>query len=123
MLLSPQGLSLFYREILLKFDRILAMNTQAEIISFLQHNRKFLSDHYHVSKIALFGSFARNEQRDDSDVDLLIELENGTENVHETKQSLREFLSSSFERSIDLAREKYLKSYAKDQILKDAVYV
>lgn len=82
-----------------------------------------MADHYHVSKIALFGSFARNEQRDDSDVDLLIELENGTENVHETKQSLREFLSSSFERSVDLAREKYLKSYAKDQILKDAVYV
>lgn len=82
-----------------------------------------MADHYHVSKIALFGSFARNEQRDDSDVDLLIELENGTENVHEMKQSLREFLSTSFERSVDLAREKYLKSYAKDQILKDAVYV
>ena len=91
-------------------DKILSMNTQSEILSFLRNNRKLLADHYHVSKIALFGSFARNEQRDDSDVDLLIELENDTENVHETKQSLREFLSSSFERSVDLAREKYLKN-------------
>lgn len=99
------------------------MNTQAEIITFLQRHRTLLSEQYHVSKIALFGSFARNEQRENSDVDLLIELAEGTENVHETKQSLKEFLSNAFDRSVDLAREKYLKSYAKDQILKDAVYV
>lgn len=99
------------------------MNTQAEIITFLQNNRKLLADRYHVTKIALFGSFARNEQQENSDVDLLIELSDETASVYETKQSLKEFLSTAFERSVDLAREKYLKSYAKDQILKDAVYV
>lgn len=99
------------------------MNTQAEIISFLQYNRKLLQEQYHVTKIGLFGSFARNEQKEDSDVDILIELEEGTENIYETKNSLKQFLSISFERSVDLAREKYLKSYAKDQILKDVVYV
>ncbi len=99
------------------------MNTQTEILTFLHHNRQFLLDHYHVTKIGLFGSFARNEQKASSDVDLLIELEEGTDNIYDLKVSLKAFLSAAFNRSVDLAREKYLKTYAKDQILKDTVYV
>ncbi|MBS4067688.1 nucleotidyltransferase family protein [Sulfurimonas sp. RIFOXYB12_FULL_35_9] len=99
------------------------MNTQYEIINFLQNNRNLLLEKYHVTKIGLFGSFARNEQKENSDVDLLIELEDGTQNIYDLKDSLKQFLSSSFNRNVDIAREKYLKSYAKEQILKDTLYV
>ncbi|MFA5426706.1 MAG: nucleotidyltransferase family protein [Sulfurimonas sp.] len=99
------------------------MNTQYKIINFLQNNRNLLLEKYHVTKIGLFGSFARNEQKENSDVDLLIELEDGTQNIYDLKDSLKQFLSSSFNRNVDIAREKYLKSYAKEQILKDTLYV
>ncbi len=99
------------------------MNTQYEIMNFLQSNRNLLLEKYHVTKIGLFGSFARNEQKENSDVDLLIELEDGIQNIYDLKDSLRQFLSSSFNRSVDIAREKYLKPYAKEQILKDTLYV
>jgi hypothetical protein len=99
------------------------MNTRNEIIEFLKTNRELLLTKYHVTKIGLFGSFARNEQNSDSDVDLLIELEDGTKNIYDLKNSLKEYLSQSFERSVDIAREKYLKPYAKEQILKDTLYV
>lgn len=99
------------------------MNTQHEIMNFLQNNRNLLLEKYHVTKIGLFGSFARNEQKENSDVDLLIELEDGIQNIYDLKDSLRQFLSSSFNRSVDIAREKYLKPYAKEQILKDTLYV
>jgi predicted nucleotidyltransferase len=99
------------------------MNTQDEIVNFLHNNRKLLLEKYHVTKIGLFGSFARNEQQVDSDVDLLIEIEEGTKNIHDLKDSLKQFLSLSFDRSVDIAREKYLKPYAREQILKDTVYV
>ncbi len=99
------------------------MNTQNEIINFLQNNRKLLLEKYHVTKIGLFGSFACNEQKENSDVDLLIELEDDVQNVYDLKKSLKQFLSSSFNRSVDMAREKYLKPYAKEQILKDTLYV
>ncbi len=99
------------------------MKTRDEILNFLQENRSLLSQQYHVSKIGLFGSFARNEQNENSDVDLVIELEENTQNVYELKNALRQFLSTSFERSVDIAREKYLKPYAKEQILKDTLYV
>ncbi|MDD5161148.1 MAG: nucleotidyltransferase family protein [Sulfuricurvum sp.] len=99
------------------------MNTQNEIVEFLQNNRKLLLERYHVTKIGLFGSFARNEQKETSDVDLLIELEEGTQNIYDLKDSLKQFLSIAFNRSVDIARDKYLKPYAREQILKDALYV
>ena len=99
------------------------MNTREEILEFLKNNRALLEDKYHITKIGLFGSFARNEQKKSSDVDLLIELEEGTKNIYDLKTSLKLYLSDAFERSVDIAREKYLKPYAKEEILKDTLYV
>ncbi len=99
------------------------MNSKNEIIHFLQKNKNHLANAYHIKKIGLFGSFARDEQTKESDVDLLIEFEDGVKDIYDTKQALSLFLSSAFKRSVDIAREKYLKPYAKDFILKDAIYV
>lgn len=99
------------------------MNTKNEILNFLKENKSYLSSRYHITKIGLFGSFSRDEQTDDSDVDLLIELEDGIKNIYDIKKSLNSFLSEAFGRSVDIAREKYLKPYAKDLILKDTLYV
>ncbi len=99
------------------------MNTKNEIITFLEQNKNYLQKKFHITKIGLFGSFARDEQTIVSDVDLLIELDDNVKNIHDTKESLKAFLSDAFQRSVDLAREKYLKPYAKEMILKDTIYV
>jgi predicted nucleotidyltransferase len=99
------------------------VQTQAEILDFLYKHKDLLREKYAVKKIALFGSFARNEQKEESDIDLLIELDKSVVNIYELKEDLRHYLSLSFGRSVDLAREKYLKSYAKEAILKDLLYV
>jgi len=99
------------------------MNTKEEILNFLHNNYKEISSKYHLTKLGIFGSFARDEQREDSDVDVLIEIEEGTPNIHDLKLSLHEYLSNSFGRSVDIARGKYLKPYAKEFILKDTIYV
>ncbi len=99
------------------------MNTKKEILDFLTQNRKFLLENYHITKIGLFGSFSKDEQKENSDVDLLIDIEEGTKDIHDLKLSLKKYLSNAFGRNVDLAREKYLKPYAKKHILKDVVYV
>lgn len=99
------------------------MNNKKEILDFLQTNRQYIVEKYHITKLGLFGSFARDEQNENSDVDVLIEIEDGTKNIHDMKVSLNQYLSKAFNRSVDLAREKYLKPYAKDLILKDTIYV
>lgn len=97
--------------------------TRDDVLIFLRQNKELFSNRYHITKIGLFGSFARNEQTDSSDIDILFELEDGTTSVYDLKQDLRNYLSDALHRSVDLAREKYLKPYALEQIKKDAVYV
>ena len=71
---------------------------QQMILKFLTENKSFLREKFHVVKIGIFGSFARNEEDPDSDIDILIELENNVSNVFDLKWSLREFLKNQFHR-------------------------
>jgi len=99
------------------------MNTQEEILHFLRENKNELLSKYHLSKIGLFGSFARGESTKESDVDILFDFNENMKDVYTLKITLKNYLSKNFNRSVDLAREKYLKPFAKSQILKDTIYV
>jgi predicted nucleotidyltransferase len=99
------------------------MNTQQEIITFLRENKQQLFSDFKITKIGIFGSFARNEQDSNSDVDIIFDFEKDIQDTYSVKNSLKNHLSSVFERSVDLAREKYLKPYAKKQILNDVIYI
>ncbi len=99
------------------------MLTKQDILSFLRDNKEYLQKHFHLTKVGIFGSFARGEEKQDSDIDLLIEMEEGTKNIFDLKWELREFLKNKFKREVDICGEKYIKPYAKSYILKDAIYV
>jgi len=47
--------------------------TKEEIIDIILKNKKILKK-YKVKSISLFGSYVRNEQKEDSDVELLVEF-------------------------------------------------
>jgi len=101
-----------------------ACNVKTEdILHFLACNLNYVQRHFHIVKIALFGSFARYEQQDDSDIDILIELQDKTPHIYELKNELREFIGNRFQRQVDIAREKYLKPSFRQRILKEAIYV
>ncbi|NLW31122.1 MAG: hypothetical protein GXY77_06670 [Fibrobacter sp.] len=99
------------------------METRDEILEFLRENRELLKNHFYITKIGLFGSFARGEQTAQSDIDLIIELDAPDTDVHVLKNNIREFFISRFNRGVNLAREKYLRPYARDMILKEAIFV
>jgi hypothetical protein len=96
--------------------------TKETILQFLTENKDFIGKQFHVSKIGLFGSYARNEQAPESDIDILIEMEDASNNIFERKWALREFLQTHFKREIDICNIRHIKHYAKDYILKDAIY-
>ena len=99
------------------------MLNQNDIIKFLDNHYSDLQARFNVSKIGLFGSFARNEQNEESDIDILLEFMPGTQNVYEKKIELKEYLKSTFYRDVELCREKYLKPYIKDYLDKEVIYV
>ena len=94
-----------------------------DILSYIGSRKTILKNQYHVRKIALIGSFARNEQTSESDIDLLIDLEENTPKIYEVKRSLRKELEEQFGRKVEIASERYLRPYYKKEILQDAIYV
>ena len=77
---------------------------------------------YHLVKIGLFGSIARGEQNEQSDIDLIVEFENDTPDLYSIKQRLRNELQSRFNLPVDICREKYIKPVFKQQILSEVRY-
>lgn len=89
---------------------------------FLAQNKNLFRDKYHIIRIGLFGSYARDEQNIDSDIDLLVEFEDNTQDLYDLKLQLKDFFLKSLGIEIDICREKYIKPRIKKQILKETVY-
>ena len=98
------------------------MKTKGQILMFLAQNKKLFWDKFHIIRIGLFGSYARDEQNIDSDIDLLVEFEDNTQDLYDLKLQLKDFFLKTLGIEIDICREKYIKPRIKKQILKETVY-
>ncbi|AFV98023.1 hypothetical protein B649_08555 [Candidatus Sulfuricurvum sp. RIFRC-1] len=96
--------------------------TKAFILDFLTQHKKELNEKYGVVKIGLFGSYARDEQREDSDIDIAVEIVKERKNIH-TFLNLKREMEKAFEKKVDLGIESTLKPLAKIYIAKEIIYV
>lgn len=96
------------------------MKTRADIINCLAENKERLQLKFPLKSIALFGSYARNEQTEDSDIDVLVEFEKpvGFEFI-----DLHEDLEKMLDHKIDLVSKKGVKEHYLPYIEDDAIYV
>ena len=99
------------------------MHSQKQILDFIRENKVVLRERFHISKIGIFGSFARKEQSANSDIDLIVEFEENTVNLFDIKIEVRNFFKEKFNLDVDICREKYIKSHYKKRILNEAIYV
>jgi len=99
------------------------MIQKKDILQFIKKNNDYLKKHFHLKKIGLFGSFANDEQTEDSDIDIIIEFEENTNHLFELKQELRDFIGNKFNKKVDIANEKYLRASVKKEILEEVVYI
>jgi len=97
--------------------------TKEQILEYLKEHKAEFEKKFNIERIALFGSYARGDANSNSDIDILIELQNNTKNVYSIKKELKEFLSNAFKKDVDIARIKYLQPYYKKEILKDSIFV
>jgi hypothetical protein len=72
---------------------------------------------YHVATISLFGSMARNEATEASDIDLLVSFSRPVSLLQMV--ALERELSKALGRKVDLLTEASLSPYLRDYILKD----
>jgi uncharacterized protein len=72
---------------------------------------------YPIQKVSLFGSFARNEQQKDSDIDLLIQFKETIDLF--TLSTIRLDLCEITHRKVDILTEKSLSENFRKRILAD----
>lgn len=94
-----------------------------DILNYLNSQKREFREKYHVRKIALIGSFARDEQSPYSDIDILVDIEEGTPDIFEVKCALKKEMEQRFGRNVEIASERYLKPFFRTKILQEAVYV
>ena len=105
------------------FIKTACMTSQENILSLLRQQKKRFFEEYRLVKLGLFGSFARGDETEASDIDLIVEFAPGTEDLFGKKQQLREIVEQQFDRPVDVCREKYIKPYFRAQILQSAIFV
>ncbi|MCK9423537.1 MAG: nucleotidyltransferase domain-containing protein [Bacteroidales bacterium] len=96
------------------------MINKEHITNILKANKLDLLARYHLKSIGIFGSFTREDFKDDSDIDILIDYEQpiGIEFI-----DLAEELEKILNLKVDLVSKNGVKPKYLEEIQKDLVYV
>ncbi len=97
------------------------MRTFKEIKEIVLKNKKELKEKYGLREIGVFGSYLKGDQHENSDIDMLVEVERPMGFVKFIK--LENHLSQLLGIKVDLVTKKALKPYIGKQILQEVQYV
>jgi uncharacterized protein len=95
------------------------MKDLATILDELRRLRPELEKQYPIREIGVFGSYVRGEQREDSDLDVLVDLGHGMTLIDLAGLELD--LSDALGIKVDLAMKDALKPRIEKRILAEAV--
>ena len=97
------------------------MKTFAEIKDRLLQQKQILKEQYKVKRVGIFGSYARSEQTQKSDVDILVDYEEVPSlfSLLELEYYLEEVLNLK----VDLVTPNGIKPQLKETILNEVVYI
>ena len=89
------------------------------IISHLRAHKRYMKNKFGLTKIALFGSYARGEQGKASDIDLLIEMK---KHDFDKRCELQEFLEHEFGKKVDVSYFGSVRGFIMEHIKEDIIY-
>ena len=92
-----------------------------EIIARLRKNESALRDRG-VRHAALFGSSARGDQRPDSDVDIMIEVDPAARIGIYEYVAIKDYIAGLFDIRVDVVRRDRLKPDVRPVVARDAIY-
>jgi len=94
---------------------------QAEILDFLKSYKQEKQDEYSIKRLGIFGSYARNEADENSDIDIVVDLEKTTMfGLVAIKEDIEEYFKSH----VDIVQiREQMNTLLKNRIQRDAIYV
>jgi uncharacterized protein len=97
------------------------MKTVSQVEDILKLNRSFLFKKYHLKEMGVFGSYLRNEQKKESDLDILVDYEQ-TPGLFSFVR-LEEELSRLLGIQVDLVMKSALKPHIGKRILEEIHFI
>ncbi len=97
------------------------MKTIEEIQELLKREKASLEEKYNISKLGIFGSYIRGEQKESSDLDILIEYK-GKVSFFDILH-LEEELTKLAGIKVDLVLKSGLKKFMGQQIMKEVKFL
>ncbi len=94
---------------------------RAEVLKLIDERRDELRQRFGAHRLALFGSAARDEMREDSDIDVLVEFDGPA--TFDGYVALKDYLEELFGAKVDLATEAMIKPRLRRHIEKDLLRV
>lgn len=95
------------------------MRSKSEVLEYLKTNMDRFSNQYGVCRIGVFGSVARGEATDASDIDILVEMREPT---FDRYMDLKFEIEDALGASVDLVMEDTIKERLRPLIEEEAVY-
>ena len=93
--------------------------TKFDVLNYLREHYQEFHNQYNVEKIGLFGSYARDEATQDSDVDIFVIMKPNMFGMIAIKEQIEEDLHTK----VDIIREhKNIKPFFLEMINKDLIY-
>ena len=96
------------------------MLTKDHILNTLYEHKKYIQNTYEVDKIGLFGSYSKNKQTENSDIDIYVEFKHKTfRNI----TGLWNYLEKLYHKKIDLLhKHRRSKGAIFDSIQKEVIF-
>ena len=92
-----------------------------EAIETLRRSERALRD-CGVMRAALFGSVARGDNRSNSDIDIMIEIDPNARMTVFEYVDLKDYIAGLFEEPVDVVNREGLKPYVGPAATSDAIY-
>jgi predicted nucleotidyltransferase len=93
----------------------------SEAIETLRRSERALRERG-VMRAALFGSLARGDNRSDSDIDIMIEIDPDIRMTVFDYVDLKEYIADLFDEPVDVVNRNALKSHIRPAATADAIY-
>lgn len=95
--------------------------TKDDVLDQLRQHKAEMSDRFGVVDLALFGSFARDEASELSDIDVLVTFDGPA--TSRGFFGVQFFIEDIFDRSVDLVTDKALREEFRPYVEQDAIKV
>jgi len=97
------------------------MIDQKQVFNFLSEHKLEMRERFNINRLAIFGSVARNEASNKSDIDILVSFVGKASSKNFF--GLQFYLEDKLGEQIDLVSEKSVRKELRPYIEKDAIYV